>query len=218
MKVRSAGELEEKLDEDLVWRKREFTTLKLMINSSRNHEKQVLLRAAIALLYSHWEGHIKFCAQTYICYLNALGLSYHTMTDNFLQLSLGERFGTGFSIKKFPSQRDVFEYIKKEQRESFSINADIVIDTQSNLKYEVIFNILEQLGLNSSAFELKENFINSRLLKCRNQIAHGDRCNQRELEETYEELENELLSMIMIFHNMIRNAVVNKEYLKKPLE
>ncbi|MFQ2345999.1 MAE_28990/MAE_18760 family HEPN-like nuclease [Aeromonas dhakensis] len=218
MKVRSAGELEEKLDEDLVWRKREFTTLKLMITPSRKHEKQVLLRSAIALLYSHWEGHIKFCAQAYICYLNSLGLSYHTMTDNFLQLSLGEKFGTGFSIKKFSSQRDVFEYIKKEQKESFSINADIVIDTQSNLKYEVIFNILEQLGLNSSAFELKENFINSRLLKCRNQIAHGDRCNQQELEETYEELENELLGMIMIFHNMIRNAVVNKEYLKKPLE
>lgn len=215
MKVRSAYELEKKFDEDLVWRRREFTTLKLMIQSSRNHEKQVLLRSAVALLYSHWEGHIKFCAQVYLSYLNSLGLTYKSMTDNFLQLSLGEKFCTGFSIKKFSSQREIFEYIKKEQTDKFSINEDIVIDTQSNLKYEVIKNILEQLGLNTEAFELKENFINSKLLKCRNQIAHGERCNQDELEDTYDELEIELFGMIITFHNMIRNSVVNSDYLKK---
>ncbi|HDZ8834632.1 MAE_28990/MAE_18760 family HEPN-like nuclease [Aeromonas veronii] len=217
MKVRSPYELEKKLDEDLAWRKREFTTLKFMLSSTRAHERQVLLRASIALLYSHWEGHIKFCALVYLSYLNSLGLSYQQMTDNFLQLSLGEKFNNGFSIKKFPSQKEIFNYIRSEQTSSFSINEDVVIDTQSNLKYEVIFNILEQLGLDSSAFELKENFINSKLLKCRNQIAHGERCSQEDLENTYEELENELLGMIITFQNMIRNAVVNREYLKKPL-
>jgi hypothetical protein len=215
VRVRSPYELEIKLDEDLAWRRREFTTLKFMIGSARSHERQVLLRSSIALLYSHWEGHIKFCALVYLSYLNSLGLSYHTMTDNFLQLSLGERFNNGFSIKKFPSQKEIFDYIKTQQTSSFSINEDVVIDTQSNLKYEVVFNILEQLGLDSRAFELKENFINSKLLRCRNQIAHGERCSQEDLEDTYEELENELLEMIVMFQTMIRNAVINREYLKR---
>jgi len=136
------------------------------------------------------------------------------MTDNFLQLSLSEQFKQGFSIKKFSSQRDIFLYLTTEQRSSFSINEDIIIDTESNLKYEVIFNILEQLGLDSSVFELKENFINSKLLRCRNAIAHGDKVELNDLEDTYQELEDELMEMIETFQTLIRNAASNRTYLK----
>ncbi|ELY7392837.1 hypothetical protein SOJ80_003063 [Cronobacter universalis] len=214
MKVRSLYELEEKLDEDLSWRRKEFTTLKFMIGSARAHEKLVLLRSAITLLYAHWEGHIKHCALVYLKLLKSTGVRYCDMTDNFIQLSLGEQFRQGFSIKKFSSQRDIFLYLTTEQRTCFSINEDIIIDTESNLKYEVVFNILEQLGLNSSTFELKENFINSKLLKCRNAIAHGEKVDLSDLEDTYQELENELLEMIQTFQILVRNAASNKSYLK----
>ncbi|WP_312559537.1 MAE_28990/MAE_18760 family HEPN-like nuclease [Atlantibacter hermannii] len=214
MKVRSLYELEEKLDEDLSWRRKEFTTLKFMISGARAHQKLVLLRSAITLLYAHWEGHIKHCALVYLKLLNCLGVRYCDMTDNFLQLSLSEQFKQGFSIKKFSSQRDIFLYLTTEQRSSFSINEDIIIDTESNLKYEVIFNILEQLGLDSSVFELKENFINSKLLRCRNAIAHGDKVELNDLEDTYQELEDELMEMIETFQTLIRNAASNRTYLK----
>lgn len=214
MKVRSLYELETKLDEDLSWRRKEFTTLKFMINESRRHQKEVLLRAAIALLYAHWEGHIKHCSLVYLKLLNHLGITYSNMKENFLQLSLSEKFKQGFSIKKFSSQKEIYRYLTSEQRSSFFINEDTVIDTESNLKYEVVFNMLEQLGLNSSIFELKENFINSKLLRCRNAIAHGDRVDYRELEDTYQELEEELFDMIVTFQTLIRNAASNKSYLK----
>lgn len=218
MKVRSLYELETKLDEDLSWRRKEFTTLKFMIKESRFHQKEVLIRAAIALLYAHWEGHIKHCSLVYLKLLNCLGTTYCDMTENFLQLSLSEKFKQGFSIKKFSSQKEIYHYLTSEQRSNFSINEDVVIDTESNLKYEIVFNILEQLGLNSSIFELKENFINTKLLRCRNAIAHGDRIDYKDLEDTYQELEEELLDMIVTFQNLIRNAASNKSYLKqKPL-
>lgn len=215
MKVRSLYEFETTLDEDLSWRRREFTTLKFMIKESRLHQKEVLLRAAIALLYAHWEGHIKHCSLVYLTLLNTLGVNYCDMTENFLQLSLSEKFKKGFSIKKFSSQKEIYQYLTAEQKTRFSVSENIVIDTESNLKYEVVFNILEQLGLDSSIFELKENFINSKLLKCRNAIAHGDRIDSSILEDTYQELEEELLSMIETFQNSIRNAANNKHYLKK---
>lgn len=82
------------------------------------------------------------------------------------------------------------------------------------MKYEVVFNILEQLGLDATTFELKENFINSKLLKFRNAIAHGDKVNFNDLEDTYNELEVELLEMIETFQSLIRNAASNKIYLK----
>lgn len=214
MKVRSPYELEQKLDEDLSWRRREFTTLKFMIDSARSHEKQILLRASIALLYAHWEGHIKHCALVYLKFLKSLGLHYCDMTDNFIQLSLGEKFRQGFSIKKYPSQKEIFDYLTIEQKVIFCINEDIVVDTESNLKYEVFFNLMEQLGLDSSIFELKENFINSKLLRCRNAIAHGDKINNSDLEDTYNELEEELLDMIVTFQTLVRTAVDNKSYLK----
>jgi len=210
-------ELEDQLDSDLAWRRKEFTTFKFMVNESRNHQKELLLRSSIALLYAHWEGHIKFCAQVYILYLKHVSPNYNNMTDNFLQISLGERFKEGFSIKKHTSQKDIFDYLKDKDPGSFDVNENTVIDTESNLKYSVFYNILNQLGLSSEPFELKENFIDSKMLKLRNAIAHGEKVNSSDLEEAHSELERELLPIIETFQTMIRNAASNKEYLKQPI-
>lgn len=214
MKIRSLLELQDTLDKDIIWRKKEFTTLKFMIMDARKHEEKILIRSAITLLYSHWEGHIKHCAISYLIYLKYKAPSYKQMTHNFIQLSLGEVFRSGFSVTRFSSQKDIFEYITKEHDGKFDIDEKMIIDTDSNLKYDVLLNILGQLGLNQKAYELKENFINSKLLKCRNAIVHGEQIDLKELNNTYIELEKELLSMIELFRNLVQNAANNKEYLK----
>lgn len=214
MKIRTTYELDKSIDHDIAWRKREFTTIKFMILEARDHEKKILLRAAITLLYSHWEGHIKHCALVYLNYLNCLGLKYGQMKENFLLLSLTNEFSSGFSIKKFSSQKKLHEYFKTSNTINFSINEQEIIDTGSNLKYPVVSNILDQLGLDAKLYELKEHFIDSKLLRCRNAIAHGDIISSQEIEDTYAEIESELLTMIQSFQNAIRTAVDNKEYLK----
>ena len=215
MKIRNTLELDASIDQDIAWRKREFTTLKFLISGSKNHEKNVLLRSAIVLLYSHWEGHIKHCALVYLNYLNHKGYSYEQLKENFLLLSLNEKFNKGFSIKKFPSQKEIYDYFRNPRHESFSINEDLVIDTDSNLKYEIVLNILKQLGLDDKIYELKQNFIDSKLIRCRNHIAHGEFIPITDVTDTYNELELELLNMIQLFQNLIKNAVSTKDYLKK---
>lgn len=215
MKIRTTYELDESIDKDIKWRKREFTTLKFLINRCRNHEKEVLIRSAIVLLYSHWEGHIKHCALAYLNYLNSKGYSYNQLKENFLLLSLSDKFNEGFSIKKFPSQKEIYDYFLSPRHESFCIKEDSVIDTKSNLKYEIVLNILQQLGLDDQVYALKQNFIDSKLLRCRNHIAHGEFIPIADLIDTYNELEIELLNMIQIFQNLIKNAASNKDYLKK---
>lgn len=214
MKIRSLDELEDALDKDLAWRRKEFTTLKLLVDSSRRHEKVTLMRASIAMLYAHWEGHIKFCAQIYIIYLKHISPRYKNMTNNFIQMSIGEKFKDGFSVKRFSSQKEIFDYLTNDLEDKFSVSEQVVIDTESNLKYEVVFNILDQLGLDTEVFSLKENFINSKLLKNRNSIAHGDRISDKDVTDTYVELESELIHMIETFQNLVRNAASNKAYLK----
>lgn len=214
MKIKTLYDLEESISHDMAWRIKEFIDLKLMVSSAKKHKKIILIRASITLLYSHWEGHIKHCSQIYLNYLNNLGIPYENLNDNFKQLSLSEKFKEGFSIKKFPSQKMIHDYLTKPINENFKINENIIINTESNLKYEVFSNILGQLGLSGSMFELKENFINSKLLRCRNAIAHGERINQEEIEDTYNEIESELLNMIKTFQNLILNAATTKQYLK----
>lgn len=215
MKIRSSEELEDSLDNDLAWRKREFTTLKFMVASARAHERKILIRASIALLYAHWEGHVKHCSMAYIYYLNFISLKYCDLKDNFFQMGLGEKFSQGYSLKKFSSQRAICEYVSEGAfDDKFSVTADSVIDTESNLKSEVLFNILDQLGLDCSIFELKKQFIDAKLLKCRNAIAHGSKVGDEDIHDTYAELEDELLEMITAFHNLVRNAVNSKSYMK----
>jgi len=214
MKVRSSLELQDSIQKDILWRKREFTSLNFMISGSRDHEKKILLRAAIVLLYSHWEGHIKHCALAYVTYLNNIGLSFHNMKDNFLLLSVPDRFRKGFSLNKISSLIELSEYLNSPPNQNFKIDEKLVIDTDSNLKFPILLNILHQLGLDSQCYDLKENFIDSKLVRCRNAIAHGDILGWDEIEDTYRDIENELLDMIVLFQNLIFKAVDNKEYLK----
>ena len=210
MKVRSLYHLEAMLDQDLAWRKREFTTIKFMIKNARQHEKVILYKSAVA----HWEGYLKNSSQAYACYLNHVAPKYGEMKDNFLQSSLADKFSQGFSFKKYPFQKEIFEYIKCATDMPLKINEKRVVDTESNLKSHVLFNIMKQLALDTNIFELKENFIDVIMVDNRNKIAHGEKIDSAEVEEAYCLLESELLEMIMSFQSTIISSAANKYYLK----
>lgn len=214
MKIRSTLELQDSLDQDLHWRKKEFTTLKFMISSARQHEKYILQKSAIVLLYSHWEGHIKHCSLAYLNYLNNIGCCVDTMKDNFILIGLYEKFNKGFSFKRLDDLMRLNEYLFNTQKGNFKVKEDKIIDTDSNLKYPVLLNILHQLGLDISPYELREQFINFTLVGHRNHIAHGERLDPVAIDAAYNEIEQELLNMVMYFQTLILNAVTTKEYLK----
>lgn len=215
MKIRSLEELEDGLDKDLSWRKHEISLITGLVQSANGPKKKILIRAGIALMYSHWEGHIKRCAEIYLCYLNHLSHKYCDMQDNFAYLSLADKFSEGFSIKKYKSQKELFNYIHSGLTSNFKVDEKKIIETESNLKSEVLLNILNQLGLDTSPFELKNNFIDKIMVKNRNSIAHGERVGDKELLNAYIDIEKELLSMIQTFQNMIRTAACNKSFLKE---
>lgn len=215
MKIRSLEEFEDALDSDLSWRKHEISLITGLVQKANGPKKNTLVRAGITLMYSHWEGHIKQCAEVYLCYLNHLAHKFCDMQDNFAHLSLADEFAEGFSIKKYKSQKDVFDYINSGLCNNFKVDEKKVIDTESNLKSGVLLNILCQLGLDVSPFELKNNFIDKTMLKNRNSIAHGERVGEQELLNAYFEIEKELLLMIQTFQNMIRTAACDKLFLKE---
>ena len=216
MKIRTLDQLEKSMVSDLTRRRQELTTLKFMIQeNSAVHKKNILHRAAIALLYSHWEGHVKHCSLVYLSYLNSLGLHCDQIADNFIQLNLSSHFDVNLSMKSTKNQKAIHDYFSRLSDVTFKVVENKTIDTKSNLNSEVLLNILSQLGLPSDEFELKSTLIDTVLLKNRNAVVHGEMLDANGLRDTYNEIEDDLLYLIETFHNLVNTAAANGLYLKQ---
>lgn len=217
MKIRTLGKLEDSLNEDLVWRKREITSLKFLLNRTRKSDESVLFKAAITLMYAHWEGHVKFCSHAYLNYLNHLGLSCELLSDSFVQMNLGAHFEANDSVRNYKIQKKLHEYFCKPSTYTFKVDEEKAISTKSNLNYEILESILNKLSLSTEDFKLKENFIDATLIDYRNAIAHGEKRNSEDIKSAYASIEEHLLGMIQSFHEIIKTSASNKEYLKHSL-
>ena len=88
-----------------------------------------------------------------------------------------------------------------------------VISTASNLSSEILKEITYILGIDFSIYSTKSVLIDTKLLKTRNEIAHGnysvfDR-------DEYLELHREVIGMLDIFRNQIENAAIEKKFMQK---
>ena len=62
MKIKDLTSLEEKIDDELAWRKKELTSIKVDVESSETKQKSEqyrAIRSGIAMLCAHWERDIK---------------------------------------------------------------------------------------------------------------------------------------------------------------
>ncbi len=87
-----------------------------------------------------------------------------------------------------------------------------IISTASNLSSEILREITSILGIDFSPYSTKSVLIDTKLLKTRNEIAHGeysifDR-------EEYIELHAEIIAMLDLFRTQIENAAINEDYIR----
>ena len=76
MKVRTASQLIERLDDELAWRLHEIASLRDAIRRSSPPAQTALIRSAVALLYAHWEGFVKAAAVHYGSYISSTGITF----------------------------------------------------------------------------------------------------------------------------------------------
>lgn len=210
-KARTEGELSSQLDADLTARLRELSDLKKAIFDAQPSSRSVLLKALVALAYAHWEGYVKFSANKYFEFVSIRKLSYSTLSRQFYVNSFLVRLG-GF-ISNRPSLKSRAELINEvltSQSSRFSqINQDL-INTGSNLKFDVLKDICLVCGIDSKIFEPYETFIDVVLLKRRNAIAHGD-----DSVVGIEEIDNlvgDVIGLMRMFRNELENKVYTKAY------
>lgn len=221
MKVKSKDSFFDLLQEDSAWRKHELSVMRSLVDSAHGPAKHSAIRAAVVILYSHWEGHIKKAGKLYISYLNFLGLKYHVMSENNLSVGLLSKFnGENQGKSYFAYERYVDFLSGKFTNGKFNVDSDKVINTKSNLQLDVLCEILAVIGMNNTQFLANKVFIDEQLLKYRNSIAHGEDTRKNEEikldEKSYKILHEKIVELISAFDTDIANHVVMDKFKKPP--
>lgn len=215
MKIRTLGELQDAIDADMGWRKRELTAIKTNIQVARKFAKDTALRSGIALLYAHWEGAIKNIAYYYLVYVSGLKLPYNAMKLNFYAISLRSELDGFMAVSKASLHTKIVNDMFEKYTTASQIPKDGVIRTNSNLNSLLFSEILHTIGLNSDIYESYYNLIDEVLLSMRNKIAHGERLDTLSLDESrYIEIHEKIFVLIDQFAVQVSNAAILKEYLK----
>ena len=185
----TANELRAQLEAELAWRQEELAFFKNQLNEISEPNRDKYRKSLVLILYSHMEGYIKICLQTYVQYINAqnlkridvnIGLAVASMNKEFMDYENVERKSTVFR-KKLPEDSrlhrlyrrvDFMEKVEGFKEKKLFID-DQIIDTQSNLWYIVLQKNLYKIGLPIDLFDCYKKDIDA-LVNRRNSIAHGD--------------------------------------------
>src|SRR5216683_7302007 len=90
MKLRTIEQLSDALDQELAWRKKELSTIKVLVDEKNvaKSRRLVLIRAGVALLYAHWEGFVREAGSMYLDFVSYQRLKYEQLSANFLALAV----------------------------------------------------------------------------------------------------------------------------------
>ena len=214
MKIRSLNCLNRYLDDELSWRKKELTTLKFMLTKCRAHEEGILTRAALCILYAHWEGFVRAAATSYVDYVVRQGIHLGELSPNFIALGLRSEIRNAGGSKKSTIHTTFVKKMRSDLSESFRTEPHRAIQTGANLKVNVLSEILSVIGVDSTNY-LGKKVIIERLVGQRNLVAHGVHGEGFEMSPCdYEELHDDVIVLVEMFRTDVENAAVLKSYLE----
>jgi hypothetical protein len=213
MKIRTEADFYNKVAEELSWRRVDMMRMKQLILKNENTPlSKTLLRAAIPIIYAHWEGFIKDISLSYINFISLRGLKYREHNKGVLALHLKWRFfSKNPQYSELERAAQLFDFIDAEYDTRSNLKAiQDPIKTNSNLNYEVLKEILTILDIEHSKFDAYKTFIDSQLLDARNGIAHGE---YRDIDmQLYTQLHDIVLKLLEDFKTELENKVAKKEY------
>ena len=214
MKIRTADHLIEAVASEISWRRRELTDLRFLVESvDGNRTRQaVLTRAAVALLYAHWEGFVKAAAEIYLEFVAMQRCRNSELTDSMLAIALRSKLRAAQGSKKITAHTTVVEFFRTQMQSRSTLPYKDVVRTEANLSSSVLLEILRTLGLSTDAYESKGHLIDIQLLAKRNHIAHGSTLSVESGD--YLTLHDEVLSLMVLLRNQIENAAITREYLR----
>jgi hypothetical protein len=214
MEIQTLEELLKYIDEDLFWRKRELTAIKLLIDNSPELDEslQINLRIGVVMLYAHWEGFIKNSGNYYINYLSHLPLRYDELKDSIVTLSMRGEIKNCSESNKVSIHNKIVDKLLNQLGSEAKIPFKDIVPPCDILNYSLFYEILFTLGLNKEYFELKQQLIDRELIRNRNNVAHGRQTSLKK--DDFNTLYKHLIPMLEKFKNLIIDSAQNERYKK----
>ncbi len=207
--IRTLGQLQNALDKEMSWRQKEIGVFKLEMKRAGPRQK-FFVRAAVALLYAHWEGFIKAASEHYLSFVQYQRHTYRELRSCFAVYGLKGRLEELSQSRATNASVEAFDFIVARLDETARLQVSGAIRTESNLKWKVFVNIATSLGLEVDRYMTKANLINTSLVDRRNSIAHGE---YLELGGTdVGKLVDEVLQMMRDYKTDIQNAASMGSY------
>jgi hypothetical protein len=214
-KIRTLTQLQEAMSREFAWRKKELHGVKSLVDANQwTHNRDLYVRAAVTLLYAHWEGFIKQIGGMYLEFVARSKLINNNLQDNFLALSIGKIVREAANSRKIQPCLDLVEFFRTKTGNRSEIYWKAGINTKSNLNSEVLRDVITSLGLNYASFETKEKLLDEQLLANRNRIAHGH--HSLVSVDEYIDLHGEILGMMQDFYDQVENSSVTLAFRRVP--
>ena len=214
MSIQTLEDLNKTLATDIAWRKKELSEIKTLIElknvSPQRHN--VCIRSGICILYAHWEGFVKLAGNSYVEYIRIKRLRYRQLSSNFLALAMKEKLKQAKETNKASLYIPVCDFFLFQLDERCSLPKNPI--STSNLSSEILKEITHTLGIDFSLDLTKSKLIDEKLLKTRNEIAHGEDSLTIDRKQ-YIELQTIVVEMLEEFRNRIENAASNEDFLLK---
>lgn len=211
--MRTTQELQDALDTDLVWRRIEAQSLLNDARSSRGPQRDALTRAGVAMLYAHWEGYTKNSLTGYLRFVSRRRLTLKELAPGFAGMAVESELRRRTSLSEARHRTEQARLYLEGQDQRLSI-PNKEVNTHGNLNSELCNELLDTLGLDRRPFATKSALIDYKLLRARNEVAHG-RWSSITI-NALEELHHEVLKMMDTVRNLVMNAAENSEYRREP--
>lgn len=165
------------IDRQLAHRKLELSNLNLMVSDENPDPNRLscIARSAVVLTYAHWEGFVKQGSAAYVKHVRDSQVKVSDLKFPFQAAHVFSAFKRAANTSKVRYLGEILQEIDDRRTEIFSVPPEKYIDTESNLSSTVFKEIVRGLGLELLPFyETRSVFIDQRIVKARNQVAHGE--------------------------------------------
>ena len=187
--------------------------LKTAIKKSKGQVQVAQVRAAVPLLYAHWEGFVKQASTQYLEYVCRSGARFSELQNAFVFLGLKKKVSKVVESSNKKLGVEAVAFIRESLEEIALFDYKGAIDTGSNLSSSVLQEIICCIALDSSRYDAYANLIDERLLKRRNQIAHGEFLDLDA--QSWNELSGEVLALLRMFKTDIENCASTRSFKKQ---
>lgn len=211
MKIRIVTELQDHLNGETAWRRKELHNHLTLTREARPYLKQLLLRTGVCLVYAHWEGFSKNAAAAYLDFVNHQGHRVRDLSDHLIAACMRGEIRKCGEAKKPTIHTSLVSRLRGGLPENAELTGIGLVDTESNLNSKVLRELTHLIGVDYGPFETKAPLLDEKLLKNRNAIAHGEFLEVDERD--YELLHVEIIGMMVELGERILNAAMLKSYL-----